>query len=118
MHSRVAGLLAALVIVALAGVAWFTIAQDRKEHLGKGAGSKEAKDRQSQLEAMIQEFINAQQQAAKAMQAAPTEEARKRAQDKLPQEKDYLPRVHELIAGNAADDVAAEALAFAVFGLQ
>jgi thiol-disulfide isomerase/thioredoxin len=74
-------------------------------------------DRQAQLDQMIQDFVKARREAAAEMRSAKTEQERKAAEAKLPKEADFLPRVHQLIAGGQTDDVAAEALAFAVFGL-
>jgi peroxiredoxin len=74
-------------------------------------------DRQAQLNAMIQDFVKARRAAGEALRTARTDEERKAAEARQPKEADYLPRVHALIAGGASDDIAAEALAFAVFGL-
>jgi thiol-disulfide isomerase/thioredoxin len=74
-------------------------------------------DRQALLDAMIQDFIKARKEASAAFRTAKTPDDEKAAREKLPKEAEFLPRVHKLIAG-PADNVAAEALAFAVFGLQ
>jgi len=100
----------AAAIVALATAAPFGIAQDTNEQT-------RAKDRQSQLDALIQDFVKARKEGYAALQQAKTAEERSAAEAKLPKEVDFLPRVHKLIAAGADDDVAAEALAFAVFGL-
>ena len=49
--------------------------------------------------------------------SAKSDAERKAAEAKVPKEADFLPRVHNLIANGASDDIAAEALAFAIFGL-
>jgi thiol-disulfide isomerase/thioredoxin len=101
-------LLFAAVLAALAA-APMTFAQ---------AKSPPAKDdRQAQLDQIIQDFVKARREAAAEMRSAKTDQERKAAEAKLPKEADFLPRVHQLIAGGQTDDVAAEALAFAVFGL-
>ena len=74
-------------------------------------------DRQSQLNALIQDFIKARKEANAAMIAAKNDADRKAAEAKMPKEADFLPRVHMLIAGDAKDEVAADALSLAVFGL-
>src|SRR5687768_9688846 len=105
MRWRPAAVLAALTVaVPLAP------AQDSKATTKKD-------DRQSLLDSMIQDFIKARKEASAAFRTAKTLEDEKAARDKLPKEADFLPRVHKLIAG-PPDNVAAEALAFAVFGLQ
>ena len=89
------------------------VGQDKKE-LTKQAPNN---DRQGQLDAIIKDFVQARQAAAKAMRAAKTDAEQKAADDLMPKAKDFLPRVHGLLAGDAKDDIAGEALAFAVFGL-
>jgi len=90
----------------------FAAAQEKK-----APPAKADDDRKSQLDQMIQDFVKARKEASAAMRTAKTDQERKDAEAKLPKEADFLPRVHKLIAGNATDDVAAEALAFAIFGL-
>ncbi len=107
MRLRIVALVAALAVTHSV-----TVAQDKKN-----PPKKEANDRQGQLDAIIKDFVQAQEEAEKAYKSAKTDQDRKAAEDKLPKEKDFLPRVHKLLAGNATDDVAAEALSFAVFGL-
>jgi thiol-disulfide isomerase/thioredoxin len=81
----------------------------------KGPAKKD--ERQTQLDALIQDFVKARKEGYAALRQAQTAEEKKAAEAKLPKEADFLPRVHLLIAGGPKDDVAAEALAFAVFGL-
>ncbi|MBO0700902.1 MAG: TlpA family protein disulfide reductase [Zavarzinella sp.] len=100
------------VLVAAVPVA---CAQDSKAPPAKAAVRKD--DRQALLEEMIQDFMKARKEAAAAFRTAQTAEDEKAARDKAPKEADFLPRVHKLIAGGAKDEVAAEAVAFAVFGL-
>ena len=76
-----------------------------------------ADERQAQLNSLIQDFVKARKEAMTSLRSAQTDAERKAAEAKMPKEADFLPRVHNLIAGGAKDDVAAEALAFAVFGL-
>lgn len=74
-------------------------------------------ERQAQLNSLIQEFLKAQTEARAALRQARSDADRKAAEAKLPKEADYLPRILQLVAG-PDDAVAAEALAFAVFGLR
>ena len=106
MRLRFAALCALAVAVGPA------VGQEKKDS-AKPANS----DRQGQLDGIIKDFVQARQAAAKAMRAAKTDAEQKAADDLMPKAKDFLPRVHALLAGDAKDDVAAEALAFAVFGL-
>jgi thiol-disulfide isomerase/thioredoxin len=99
-------------VCALAVAAGPLVAQAKKD-----AAAAPNNDRKAQLDAMIKDFVQAQDAASKAMRAAKTEAEQKAAEEKMPKAKDFLPRVHALIAGDAADEVAGEALAFAVFGL-
>src|SRR5688572_30142434 len=101
---------AALCVLAV--TAGSLVAQAKKD-----AAAAPNNDRKAQLDAMIKDFVTARQEAAKAMRAAKTEAEQKAADEKMPKASDFLPRVHSLIAGDAADEIAAEALAFAVFGL-
>jgi len=96
--------------VMLAGAAPVALAEDKK-------APAKADERQSQLNALIQDFVKARKEGYAALRQAQTAEEKKAAEAKLPKEADFLPRIHNLIAGDAKDDVAAEALAFAVFGL-
>jgi thiol-disulfide isomerase/thioredoxin len=113
MRWRSAAVVAVLAAVSLAG------AQDTKDPPAKAKAKADVKkdDRQTQLNEMIQDFMKARKEAAAAFRAAKTAEEEKAAREKGPKEADFLPRVHKLIAGGAKDDVAAEAVAFAVFGL-
>jgi thiol-disulfide isomerase/thioredoxin len=106
---RLAALLAVLAVAAPP-----TTAQDK----APPAKAPAKDDRKAQLDQMIQDFVKARREAGAAMRTAKTEEEHKAAEGKLPREADYLPRVHALLAGGPKDDVAGEALAFAVFGLQ
>jgi thiol-disulfide isomerase/thioredoxin len=106
MRLRLAALLASLAVAAP-----IAVAQDK----APPAKAPAKDDRQAQLDQMIQDFVKARREAGLAMRSAKTDEERKAAEAKLPKEADYLPRVHKLIG--AKDEVAAEALAFAVFGL-
>jgi thiol-disulfide isomerase/thioredoxin len=92
----------------------FALAQDK----APPAKALAKDDRQAQLDRMIQDFVKAQREARAAFIAAKTDEERKAAEAKRPKEADFLPRIHQLIAGDAADEVAAEALAIAVFGFE
>jgi thiol-disulfide isomerase/thioredoxin len=114
MRWRSAAVAAAFAAVSLAG------AQDTKEPPARAKAKAETKkdDRQAQLNEMIQDFMKARKEAAAAFRAAKTAEEEKGAREKGPKEADFLPRIHKLIAGGAKDDVAAEAVAFAVFGLE
>ena len=107
------------VLAALAVAVPLSPAQDAKAP-PKAPAKRDAKkdDRQALLNEMIQDFVKARKEASAAFRAAKTPEEEKAARDKLPRDADFLPRVHKLIAGGKADEVAAEALAFAVFGLQ
>jgi thiol-disulfide isomerase/thioredoxin len=89
------------------------LSEDKKEPPKKEATSPE---REVQLQALIQDFVKARKEGFAAMRSATNDQERKAAEDKMPKEADFLPRIHVLIAG-PKDDVAAEALAFAVFGL-
>ena len=109
MRLRLAALFAALAVTAP-----FAVAQEKKASPAKAAG---VDARQAQLDEMIQDFVKARRDSSTAMRAAKTDQERTAAEAKMPKEADFLPRVHKLIAANATDDVAAEALAFAVFGL-
>lgn len=113
MRLRLAVLLAGLAVAASAPV---SVAQDTDKGPPAKAKASKADDRQAQLNQMIQDFVKARREALQAMRAAKTDEERKAAEAKQPKEADFLPRVHQLIAG-PKDEVAAEALAFAVFGL-
>jgi len=87
------------------------IAQDKKD-------APRGDDRQAQLKTLIQDFVKARNEGYAALRQAKSDDEKKLAEAKLPKEADFLPRVHRLIAGGAKDDVAADVLAFAVFGLQ
>jgi thiol-disulfide isomerase/thioredoxin len=100
----------AAAIVAFAAAVPFGMAQDQNEQT-------RAKERQSQLDALIQDFVKARKEGYAALRQAKTAEEKTAAEAKLPKEADFLPRVHKLIASGGDDEVAAEALAFAVFGL-
>ena len=111
IRSRLAALLAVLAVAAPV-----TFAQDKAPPARAKAPAKD--DRQAQLDQMIQDFVKARRDHGMALRTAKTDPERKAADEKQPKEADFLPRVHVLIAGGQKDDVAAEALAFAVFGLQ
>jgi len=114
MRWQSAAVVAVLAAVSLAG------AQDTKAPPARAKANAAAKkdDREAQLNEMIQDFMKARKEAAAAFRAAKTAEEEKAAREKGPKEADFLPRIHGLIAGGAKDDVAAEAVAFAVFGLE
>jgi len=101
----------AAILVALGGSG--LLAQDKE----KKAPPAAAEDRQAQLDAIIQDFVKARKASNAAMRTAKTPEERKAAEDLLPKESDFLPRVQKLIANGAKDETAGDALAFAVFGL-
>lgn len=107
MSARVLILCTALALAVPLGL----VAQDKKDPPAK------AGDREAQLKQVIEDFVKARREAATAMRTAKTDQELKAAEAKMPKEADYLPRIHKLIADGAGDDVAAEALAFAVFGL-
>jgi thiol-disulfide isomerase/thioredoxin/ribosomal protein L17 len=107
MRFRLAALLTTLAAVP------FAFAQDK----APPAKALAKDDRQAQLDQMIQDFVKARREVATEMRAAKSDQERKAAEAKLPKAADFLPRVHGLIAGGQKDDIAAEALAFAVFGL-
>ena len=104
--------LAALFVAAATSLS-ASFAQDKSDPPKK----VQVEDRKAQLDALIQDFVKARQEANREMRTAKTDQERKLAEAKLPKEADFLPRVHLLIAKGAKDDVAGEALAFAVFGL-
>src|SRR5262245_27360891 len=107
MRSRlVAAVAALLTLVPIA------CGQDRKE------ARKSRAERQAQVEELVQDFLKARKEAGEAFQAARTDRERAAAEAKLPREADFLPRIHKLIAGDAKDDAAGEALSLAVFGFQ
>jgi thiol-disulfide isomerase/thioredoxin len=99
----------AIITAAFLSIATLAQAQDTKQPTGN--------ERQLELNLMIQDFIKSRRAANEALQRAQSDAERKAAEAKMPKEADYLPRIHKLIADDAKDDVAAEALAFAVFGL-
>ncbi|HKA07992.1 MAG TPA: TlpA disulfide reductase family protein [Gemmataceae bacterium] len=101
-------LMAAVVMLTVA--APVALAEDKK-------APAKADEREIQLKALIDEFVKARKEGYVALRQAQTAEEKKAAEAKLPKEADYLPRIHLLVAGGAKDNVAAEALAFAVFGL-
>src|SRR5215213_2752921 len=107
----------AAVVAALLAAVPVACSQDRKDPPARAKAPAKKDDRQAQLDEMIQDFMKARKESAAAFRTARTAEEEKAARDKGPKEADFLPRVHKLIAGGAKDDVAAEALAFAVFGL-
>jgi len=109
MRLRLAALVAGLAVAVP-----FTLGQDK----APPAKAPAKDDRQAQLDQLIQDFVKAKREEQAALRSARTDEERKAAEAKRPKEADFLPRVHQLIAGDAADDVAAEALAVAVFGLE
>jgi len=105
MHFQPAAILVAALLV---------VAQVRAED--KKPNPKPT-DRQAQLNALIQDFVKARKEAFVALRAAQSDAERKAAEAKMPKEADFLPRVHVLIADGASDDIAADALSLAVFGL-
>src|SRR5215213_216841 len=107
----------AAVVAALLAAVPVACSQDRKDPPARAKAPAKKDDRQAQLDEMIQDFMKARKESAAAFRTARTAEEEKAARDKGPKEADFLPRVHKLIAGGARDDVAAEAVAFAVFGL-
>lgn len=74
-------------------------------------------EREARLEQIIQEFVQAQGQAEAAVRQARTEAERAAAEGLRPKEADFLPRVQQVVADGPTDQVAAEALTFAVIGL-
>jgi thiol-disulfide isomerase/thioredoxin len=89
------------------------LADDKKEPPKKPAKTDERKE---ELQAIIQDFVKVRKEYFAALRAAKTDQERKEAEAKMPKEADFLPRVHSIVAA-AKDETAAEALAFAVFGL-
>jgi peroxiredoxin len=108
----------AAVVAALIAAVPLARAQDQKEPPARAKVQAKKDDRQAQLNEMIQDFMKARKEAAAAFRAAKTADEEKAAREKGPKEADFLPRVHKLIAGGAKDEVAAEAVSFAVFGLE
>ena len=98
------------VVVMLTAAAPVALAEDKK-------APAKVDERQVQLNVVIQDFVKARKEGYAALRQAQTAEEKKAAEAKLPKESDFLPRIQVLIAGGPKDDVAAEALAFAVFGL-
>ena len=98
------------VVVVLTAAVPLSNAQDQNKQT-------RSKEREERLHALIQDFLKARKEGYAALRQAQTDQERKAAQEKLPKEGDYLPRIHLLVSSGANDDVAAEALAFAVFGL-
>jgi thiol-disulfide isomerase/thioredoxin len=103
------------LLVALAAGSAPTQAQDKKEPPKKEAQQTE---RQAEMEQMKKDFFKARQEASAAFKAAKSEDDAKAAEAKMPKEADFLPRIHKLIAVNAGDEVAAEAVSLAVFGFE
>jgi thiol-disulfide isomerase/thioredoxin len=99
-------------VAALAALVPLACGQDKKEP------AKAREDRQAQVEELVQDFLKARKEADEAFRGARTDRERAAAEAKLPREADFLPRIHKLIAGDAKDDAAGEALALAVFGFQ
>ena len=86
---------------------------------GQEGRASTARSRQASSSALIQDFVKARREAdVPPCSRRRRTRRRRRRRPKLPKEADFLPRIHRLIAGGAKDEVAAEALAFAVFGLQ
>jgi thiol-disulfide isomerase/thioredoxin len=109
MLARLAALLIALTLTVSAAMAQGKAEPPKKVTKGE--------DRQAELDALIQDFVKARRDAKMAERTAKTAEEKKAAEAKMPKEADFLPRVHQLIANGAKDDVAGDVLAFAVFGL-
>lgn len=74
-------------------------------------------DRREALNAIINDFVSARKAFTKARRMARTEDEQKLALAKMPKDSDYLPRLFALLEADKNDEVATEALAFAVFGL-
>jgi peroxiredoxin len=108
MRLRLAAAVAALAVAPLA------CAQVKSEP----AKRQVKEDRDAQVKNLVQDFLKARREGDAAIQAARTEEERKAAEARMPREADFLPRIHKLIAGDAKDEAAGEALALAVFGFQ
>jgi thiol-disulfide isomerase/thioredoxin len=85
---------------------------------GKDPAPKKELSREQQIKTIEKDFVQARQKAYGAMQAAKTPDDEKAAQKLLPQEKDFLPRLQELLAANDADEPAIVALALALFAFE
>jgi thiol-disulfide isomerase/thioredoxin len=109
MRARLAVLFAGLTLVAP-----LAVAQDKTPP----AKAATAEDRAAQMKALRDDFFKARQEAVAALRSAQTDEQRKAAEAKMPKEADFLPRIHQLLAGNAADAAAGEVVALAVFAFQ
>jgi thiol-disulfide isomerase/thioredoxin len=109
MRARLAALLAGLALAVPPA-----IAQDK----APPAKAANADDRAAQMKSLRDDFFKARQEAVAAFRTARTEEERKAAESKMPKEADFLPRIHQLLAGNASDAAAGEAVALAVFAFQ
>lgn len=90
-------------------------AQEKKDSTKKEAPKL---DRQGQLESIIKDFVEARKEASKDLRTAKTDQEKKAAEAKLPKEKDFLPRLHQLIQENGKDEIAAEACTFAIFAFE
>ncbi len=99
----------AATLVALSGLT--LLAQEKEKK------APPAVDRQAQLDLIIEDFVKARKASNAAMRSAKSAEEQKAAEALLPKESNFLPRVYKLIANGASDETAADALAFAVFGL-
>src|SRR5262245_15136229 len=104
-------LAAAMAVLAVAPLACGQVKSEPAKRQGK-------EDREAQVKNLVQDFLKARKEAEAAMQTARTDEERKAAEARLPREADFLPRIHKLIAGDARDEAAGDALALAVFGFQ
>ena len=105
-----------LVVVPVAFISALTVACSQATTQEKDS-SQSPEGREVELNLLIQDFVKARRDALAALRSAQSPAERKTAEAKMPKEAEYLPRVHKLIANDANDDVAAEALTFAVFGL-
>jgi thiol-disulfide isomerase/thioredoxin len=79
---------------------------------------KKLSPRQALLKAIEKDFVDTREKAMMAFEKAKTPEEEKAAEKLLPQEKDFLPRIQELLAADDSDDQAIIALAMASFAFE
>ncbi|MEZ6140110.1 MAG: TlpA disulfide reductase family protein [Zavarzinella sp.] len=75
----------------------------------------QANARQDAMDKIIKDFVDARRAYSVAIRRATTEADEKAAAEKLPKEKDFLPRILALVKENGTDEVAAEMLTMALF---
>lgn len=113
LRSRALMLMALVVAVPL-----IAISQEKGSDAGKEPTSNKEKSREQLIKAIENDFVKARQKAFEAMRSAKNADDEKAAQKLLPQEKDFLPRLLEVIAANDSDEPAIIALAMATFAFE